>query len=231
MRSKAAAGFLLWHLLIACGRSPKNGHESTQRLVSAHETARSTEGRAPAADSLHPVITDDAWRTDARLALLQYLARERFGASQSNPASVMGCEDTDDDSEQPPDLAVAARFRILDIPPVLDSGRRTMGSLRPRLTFRVEVVSAARLTLLDTVGPELPEFSYLASVGVATDTLGISLLDVSAPRGRWELCPGPDFAQPGLTYVHVLRWEPSATSWTRIKQIADSVTSVGTPSR
>ena len=121
-------------------------------------------------------------------------------------------------------MVAAARVHVLG--PSHDTGQSEWtlrnGRSVPRVNFRVEVTSAARLALIDTVSPD-QNYPYQVTVGAAVDTIVVGVSRSRTSRPEWHACPTTDFAQRDLPWVHVLRWQPADASWDRVRQVADSI--------
>lgn len=221
-RLPCAIGVACVAAIVACEDPPARAVPKVVPVAAAPHTAAvdsddSTLHRDPPASA--------EWIAAAGRVLRRYLDGSRFGAVSEPAGDVALCADDDDEaSERPPDMVAAARVRVLGTEPDTAALNWTLrnGRLVPRVNFRVEVTSAARLALLDTVAPG-ETYPYQVTVGAFMDTIVVAMSRSRTSRPEWHACPTTDFAQRDVPWVHVLRWQPADASWDRVRQVADSI--------
>lgn len=156
----------------------------------------------------------------------------------ANAIELRNCDEEGNDS--PPAYLVVGRFRVL--------GHDSLGSgnndddLAPfwSSTFHVELTSAARLTLAESVAHEtvpdsVRQFTepYDVNVSPRVDTLVVTVFDYVSPP-RWGVCgwyghlaetdsPFWDTLRDSVSFIRVVRWRPRAASWVSIRRSVDSL--------
>ena len=222
-RCAAVAAFAA---VAACTDTPARGvPKVTPVAVASHVAATDSDNFTLRRDP--PASAE--WIAVAGQVLRRYLDGRRFGAVSEPAGDVALCADDDDEaSERPPDMVAAVRVRVLGTEPDTAALNWTLrnGRLVPRVNFRVEVTSAARLALVDTVAPG-DTYPYEVTVGAFVDTINVAVSRSPASRPEWHACPSTDLAQRDMNWVHVLRWQPADASWDRVRQVADSIISAG----
>lgn len=203
------------------------------------------EAASPAArrDS-SPPARDDAWFTEADSALRVALAGSLYLAPKGVVSGVRECAG-DEGSDDPPSLVAAARTRIVGHDSLSSGSAGEYGDAEARMrttTFRVEVVSAARMTPArmlelrpDSTAPDDAAYAIVASPRL--DTFDIALADVGASQPRWAICaPVRGGSEAGARFwafthadddwVKPVRWTPATASWARVRALADSLAAV-----
>ena len=211
-----------------------------QRAERGAAVGRDT-ARAASRPIAAPLRGDDAWLAEADSVLRVALAGSLYLAPKGAVSGVRECAG-DEGSDNPPSLVAAARARIVGHDSLSSGSAGEYGDPDARMrttTFRVEVLSAARMTPAwmlelppDSTAPGDAAYAITASPGL--DTFDIALADVGASQPRWAICApvrgGSErgarfwaFTHADDDWVTPVRWTPASASWSRVRALADSL--------
>jgi hypothetical protein len=183
-----------------------------------------------------------AWYASADSVMQVHLQRHRFSSPDGYAANMGECHG-DSGADSPPTGIALGRARILSRDTVsVDWAWDYQGTdtIPGRTTtYTVEVTTAARMIPNWVAGVAYRNDSisadeaYVMEVGPQVDTVRIFLEHVLSPTPHWAVC-GPTHRpdEPGgfWTFVREARpwprailWRPANASWSRIRQLADSL--------